>query len=310
MNFNPLLLSLLSKHLGQYHLKSDNNYAFKCPNCKIHFPQHSQKYKLEIDLVSNTFNCWICGGEYGFRGKSLFSLFKKMDLDKSVLDELENYVTKNISQDTSKKSSIKLPEEYKFLGDYPNKKYQNYLLKERKLDKEDIFKYHIGYCETGLFRNRIIFPSYDKFGNINNFSSRSIIETNYPHMKLKDVDENVINYEIFINFNEPIIITESALDTITVGENSIPLFGKIVSNKLMERLVEKDVPSIYICLDKDAIKVSLKLSEHLMKFGKKVYLVELDGKDPNKLGKERMKTIIENTELLDLKEMLRIKLKI
>ena len=37
------------------------------------------------------------------------------------------------------------------------------------LTKEDIIRYNIGYCDTGMYSNRIIIPSYDRDNRLNYF---------------------------------------------------------------------------------------------------------------------------------------------
>jgi len=306
-NSNPLILVELSKHLGDYYHKSDENYAFKCPSCKIHYPQHAHKYKLEIDLTTECYNCWVCGTNTMFRGKTFKSLYRKMGLTANDYGNIDKFMLNRPKLSSVSKNRVELPKEFKFLGDNSVKRFENYLFNERGLKEIDIYKYHLGFCESGLFSNRIIIPSFDKFGNVNNFASRSIEKTKYPHMKLKNADENVINFELLTNFSEPVIICEGGFDSITIGDNSIPLFGKIMSDALFERLVEEDVPSVYIALDKDALKSSIRLSEEFIRFGKKVFLVEMPKKDPNVIGKKQIREIIDNTVQLDKKELIRLK---
>jgi transcription elongation factor Elf1 len=309
MSHNPLLLRLISSKLGDYKLKSGTNYAFKCPNCRKYNEKHAHKYKLEVDVVKETYNCWICGGEYNFRGKSIKSLFRKIDASNSDFNELDKFSNNRQIDDKSDKVRIQLPEEYMFLGDYPKKPYLSYLFNERGLTECDIYKYQIGFCTEGEYRNRVIIPSFDRNGIINNFASRAIMETKYPHRKQYNSDENVINFELYTNFSEPVIICEGSFDAISIGDNAIPLFGKNISNKLMERIMEDDVPSIYLCLDKDAIKYSIKIAEKMLNLGKKVHLVELNGKDPNKIGHEKVRELINSTPILNESEIIRLKFK-
>jgi hypothetical protein len=46
-------LQVLNKYLGQHSPKSSTNIAFHCPFCR-----HPKK-KLEIDVQSGLWNCWI-----------------------------------------------------------------------------------------------------------------------------------------------------------------------------------------------------------------------------------------------------------
>ena len=47
-------------------------------------------------------------------------------------------------------------------------------LKQRCITQREIIRYQIGYCDDGLYQNRVIIPSYDKEGNINYFIARII----------------------------------------------------------------------------------------------------------------------------------------
>ena len=75
----------------------------------------------------------------------------------------------------------------------------------------------------------------------------------------------------------------------------IPLFGKTISTTLKRRIVEKGVKKIYICLDKDAKKQALETASYFMNNGLDVYFVDLTSKDPNELGFEKTKELLETT---------------
>ena len=78
----------------------------------------------------------------------------------------------------------------------------------------------------------------------------------------------------------------------------------------MEKLVRSSVNRIYIALDPDAIKNALKYAEHLMSYGKEVYLVELNGKDANEIGFESFLQTIEQTLPLNFQSLLTKKLEL
>jgi hypothetical protein len=84
-------------------------------------------------------------------------------------------------------------------------------------------------------------------------------------------------------------------DAITIKRNAIPLLGKNLQSKLMQRIVTSTVKKIYIALDKDAIKQALDFCEQLINEGKTVYLVELVDKDPNEIGFKNFTNLIQNT---------------
>lgn len=319
---NVLLLNLLESVLGSSKHTSDDNYAFKCinPKCSSH---NLGNKKLEIALTTknnkNPYHCWSCG----LKGTNLHYLFKKVNVDFSKIELLARYVqlpTKETKQ--APIPTLTLPKEFIFLGDIDESLYgkislnkiNNALkyLKTRGISKKDIYTYHIGFCIDGYYENRIIVPSYDKDNILINYTARLLSDEENPQLKYlkpKNIDENIINFENLIDFSNPIYLCEGSFDAMSIGENAIPLFGKTVSDKLLERIYQEDVNDIYICLDKDAFKVSLEIATNLMHVGKRVYLVELDDKDPSKLGKKLVKELIERTLPMNLKECLRIKLK-
>ena len=84
-----------------------------------------------------------------------------------------------------------------------------------------------------------------------------------------------------------------------IKRNVIPLLGKNIQSNLMKKLVSSKVKKIYIALDNDAIKQALKFCEELLNEGKKVYLVELPGKDPSEMGFEQFTKLIQKATPLN-----------
>jgi DNA primase len=183
----------------------------------------------------------------------------------------------------------------------------NYL-KKRNITRDDILRYNIGYCETGLYRNRIIIPSYDKDASINFFSARDFLNTsNYKYL-LPPWSKDIIGFELFINFQEPIVLVEGSFDAISIRNNVIPLFGKIMSNALKEAILENDVKRVNICLDNDAIKDSLKIVDYLTPFGIDVRLIQMKDKDPSIIGFADMSIAINTSKMMDFADVFLMKM--
>lgn len=293
---NQLLITLTNSVLGKGHSTARNNQAYKCPFCNHHKP------KLEINFSENTkgenpWHCWVCNK----KGKKLATLFKQVGAPSEKLSELSSLVKSNIplGDAVTETRKISLPKEFKPLhsispNDVTGKHALKYL-KSRGLTKEDILRYNIGYCESGRYASMVIIPSYDENGELNYFVSRSFISSN----KLNpSVSKDIIGFEFFVNWHSPIVLCEGAFDAISIKRNAVPLFGKIISKKLMKKLVTSAVEKVYIALDKDAIKDALEHCKTLMDFGKKVYLVEMQDKDPNELGFKNFTNIIQQTPTL------------
>ena len=62
--------------------------------------------------------------------------------------------------------------------------------KDEGLTKEDIIRYNIGYCDTGMYSNRIIIPSYDRDNRINYFILRSVFsEEKFKYKNQVSIEE-------------------------------------------------------------------------------------------------------------------------
>ena len=308
---NTKLLSSVESLLGKSKKSTKNNYSFYCPFCN-HY-----KRKLEVDIVSGHWNCWVCQK----RGRKLINLYKQLNVGYEKIVELNNILgvsTKDInnlfSGDSKSSSSyINLPSEYiSFLEAENTPNYRNalkYLREERGFTNYDIIKYHLGFCESGQYRHKIIIPSYNTSGSLNYFVGRDFYGSDFKH-KNPNISKDIIGFELFINWQLPVILVEGAIDAITIKRNAIPLFGKTIPTELRKRLIEKRVKDIYICLDKDAQTQALSVAEEFMNEGIIVYFVNLEEKDPNEIGFERMVHIIKNTKPLSFSDLIKYKLNI
>jgi DNA primase len=305
------LIYLLDSILGKSKPTSKGNRSYHCPECKHH------KLKLEINLEEHSphfqsYQCWVCG----FKGKKLTTLFKKIDADPDKVNELRLLV-KSASKETKIVTETKkaiLPDEFISLINPPSNsltaKHALHYLKNRNINKDDIIKYNIGYCEFGRYANMIIIPSYNSEGNLNYFTARNFDKNASIKYRNPDVTRDIIGLELFINWNTPITLCEGMFDAIAIKRNVIPLLGKTIQPSLMKKLINSSVNKIYIALDKDAIKQALNFCEQLMNEGKEVYLVDLNEKDPSDMGFEKFTNLIQNTLPLTFSNLLEKKLQI
>ena len=292
---NELLVSLVSRVLGEGKMTARGNRAFYCPLCNHHKP------KLEINFTDNKkghhpWHCWVCNE----KGKFLNTLFKKVKALPEHFSELKSLVKTGyqVKDVEVVKSNLKLPEE--FIPITTNNK--NIIgrqawsyLKNRGITIEDIEKYNIGYCEYGRYAKMIIIPSYDKNGQLNYYTGRSFEKDPYIKYKNPESSRNIIPNEHLINWNLPLVICEGMFDAIAIKRNAIPLLGKNIQSELMKKIVTSTIEKIYIALDIDAMKQTLKFAEEFMNEGKEVYLVELEDKDPSEMGFEQFTNLIQNT---------------
>ena len=302
MDKEMLVLGLLETVLGKGKgSKTTMDYAFYCPVCKHHNP------KLIVNIKSGQYNCWTC--HPATKGKTPVSLLKKVDAPTEKILEMKNYFQgDNTKIDSVKPNKVTLPEDFISLFNADKSlecRHALAYLKKRNISIQEIQKYNIGYCKAGRYRNRIIVPSYDKDGNVNYFIARSFEPD--PSRKYDAPSCNkteLIGLEYFVNWSVPIILCEGIFDAIAIRRNAVPLFGKTIPKSLMLKLVESEVKTIYLALDKDALKEALDYSQNLLNHGKEVYLIELEGKDPSELGFENMTKLLHHAKPLSFSDLL------
>ena len=305
-----MVLGLVETVLGKGRSTARNNVAFNCPFC------HHSKPKLEIQIHTNEkkenpWHCWVCGE----KGKTLSALFKKIKAPTHKLQELYSLIKPGTKQ-REQFQTLSLPKEFIPLSQTHTldkittieSKHALKFLKTRGLTEADIIKYNIGFCAEGNFSKRVIVPSYDANGELNYFVTRTYLPDDPQKYKNPPVGKNIIGWEYYINWDVPIVLVEGIFDALTIKRNVIPLFGKTISEELMKKIVGSQVKKVYIALDNDALRESLKHCEKLMSFGKEVYLVELDGKDANEIGFEHFLEILENTVPLNFSTLVNRKL--
>jgi len=305
---NQSLVSLANSVLGTGKATARGNYAYHCPLC------HHSKPKLEINMTENTkgenaWHCWVCDK----KGKKLYQLFKAVDVSPEIMNELKAIV-KYVGPETEVQVETKLalPKEFTLLDNISKTditgRHALAYLKSRGITEDDILKYGIGYCEKGRYANMVIIPSYDAKGNLNYFTGRSFEKE--PSVKYRNptVSRDIIPFEMFINWDLPLILCEGPFDAIAIKRNVIPLLGKNIQSNLMKKIVMSSVEKIYIALDRDAQKQALNFCEQLMKEGKEVYLVDMKDKDPSDMGFASFTNLIQETYPLTFSGLLEKKL--
>lgn len=304
---NELLVNLANSVLGTGKKTARGNYAYTCPYCN-----HS-KPKLEINFTTNKkglnpWNCWVCNT----KGSRISVLFKKVKADSSKFQELKSLVNSYDYEDTTGVSDekLELPKEYqKIIG---NKdiiaRHAFSYLRARGITEDDIIKYNIGYCEYGTYAKMVIIPSYDEYGNLNYFTGRSFEKEPYVKYRNPSWSRDIVPFELFVNWDLPIILCEGPFDAIAIKRNAIPLLGKNIQRSLMKKIVSSNVEKIYLALDTDALNRALEFAETFLDSGKRVYLVELQDKDPSEMGFENFTKLVQNAQSLNYENLFEKKL--
>lgn len=298
------VLTLLESVLGKSSKSSGDNVKFHCPNC------NHQKKKLEVNIDKSLWHCWVC--DEG--GKSLFTLLKFVNAPSKVFSQLSSILGRRRYKKFTEKSKnyvYSLPKEYRNLITDNDSLYARaatqYLI-GRGFNINDIIRYKIGYCTRGEYDEMIIIPSFDSNGKVNFYTGRDFMG-NYVKHKNPEASKDVIGFESFINWNLPITLVEGAFDAITVRYNSIPLFGKSISDSLISEIIKRKPPQINIVLDADAYVNAVDIAEMFVGMDIPVKLIKLLGDDdPNSLGHDRIWEIINNHKLISKTDIFKEKL--
>lgn len=305
------LITLLESVLGKSKKTSGDNYAFYSP-----FVEH-YKPKLEINIRLNSngdnpWHCWVSDE----KGKTIRSLFRKLKVSKDVWEEHNSIFSRKYRYRTDEATDeatdkvVQLPKEYIPLWKPSNsviRKHALRYLNDRGVTPSEIIKYEVGYCEEGIYKHKVIVPSYDKDARLNYFVGRSFYDSNFKH-KNPDVSKDVVGFEMMVNWDLPIVICEGVFDAMAIRMNAIPLFGKSPQSKLQSEIIRRGVRKVYIALDSDAFENALRFAEVLMNEGIEVSVVELKDSDPSEMGFEEINKKIKNTPPLTLKKLMEYKL--
>lgn len=239
-----------------------------CPRCQeregLHQPDG--KFNLEINTAKRMFRCWKCD-EPRFSGSlgkliRLYGSRGDYEIYKSYSYTADDYDYYN---DEDEVVNVELPKEMISFsnmesGNLLHYEAYNYLINERKISRDIILKYRLGFCIDGKYSNRIIIPSYNANGEINYFVSRTydprIKKMKYDNPKANK--DRIIFNEGYINWDSTVYLVEGAFDMLSFPINTIPMLGKTISSALFKKINEIK-PNIIVLLDPDAFKDTINL---------------------------------------------------
>lgn len=239
-----------------------------CPLCQKNagLSQPDGKYNLEINTAKRKFKCWKCSPKFsGSLGKLVkyFGTENDKTLYKVYSDLYGEYTEEDVEHE-----KVLLPDEMILFSDMDVNNPQHmeaylYMVAYRKMPKERLLYYRIGFCIEGKYKRRIIIPSYNKDGIVDYFVGRTYDpKTRITYENPKSDKNNVIFNEGFINWDSTIYLCEGTFEMLSFPINVIPLLGKTISEKLFLKLREIK-PNIIVVLDPDAIKDNIKLFQLL-----------------------------------------------
>ena len=269
-------LKILKDVLGRSY-QSGEEQLFHCPFCKHH------KMKMSVNVDKSVFKCWICdksGRDLGYIVRK-FGTRQHRDEWAKYSDQVEitdfDFLFKE--PDTPVEQRVSLPDQLVSLtSKTPSVSAQIALryLSKRGVSRDDILKWKIGYCPDGEYAGRVVIPSFNENGYANYFVARSYGKA-WPRYKNPPASRDIIFNELYVNWNEDIVIVEGVFDAIKAG-NAIPLLGSTLreSSALFQAIIKSGC-SVYLALDEDASKKTRSIARLLMRYGVEVYEIDTSG---------------------------------
>jgi DNA primase len=271
-------IKILNEVIGPHRRTSKNELYFRCPAC------NHRKHKLAINLDKNAFHCWICD----YRSRNIrrlvrrfgsYSQLQKWDgiSDRADIERFADLFMEPVCEEV--KTKIELPEEFVSLTNRQVPAtgiYAYRYLQGRRISKDDILKWKIGFCFSGEYRNRIIVPSFDEDGDCNYFVARTYNGDNYKYKNPK-ASKDIIFNELFIDWNDDLILVEGIFDALVAG-NAVPILGSTLraGSKLLRKIVRNDTP-VYVALDPDAAEKERRIIQMLLKYDIELYKIDVSG---------------------------------
>lgn len=283
-----------------YH--SGDEVLFFCPKCKHH------KKKLSVNLDKNKFQCWVCG----YRGNNVRRLIRRhgsfqqqqewAKIDDTIeIASFEDVFSTEQEIEEKVEQVIDLPETFKTLcsgslslATRPIFRF----LHERGVSKQDILKWKMGYCSSGDYKERVIIPSFNEDGDINYFIARTY-GNDWMKYKNPPASRDIVFNELYVDFNDDLIIVEGVFDAIVAG-NAVPILGSSLreDSKLLKKVVEHDTP-VYIALDPDVEAKAMRLIKKMLTLDIEVYKIDIAPYDDvGEMSKKEFNKRKQNAELM------------
>ena len=300
---------ILHETLG-YFTDKGNELLFTCPECGHH------KRKFSVNLDKNAYKCWVCD----YRGRNIrrivrrFGTYTQLQAWDSITNrsDLERFAELFVDTESGESpQKLELPQEFVSLchDKIPaTGMYALRYLKSRGVTDDDIVRWKVGYCFSGEYRNRIVFPSFDSDGDINYFVARSYNGDSYKYKNPK-ASKNIVFNHLYIDWNKDLTIVEGIFDAVIAG-NSVPILGSTLraDSELIREIVKNDTP-VFVALDPDAAEKERRIIKTLLKYDVELYKIDVSGYEdvgsmPKHVFEQRKKAavFIDNDDylLLDL----------
>ena len=282
--------------------------AVFCPICKKS-PKTKKKKKLSIVIETGVYHCWVCEA----KGKNISRFVQANCKNYKDIEKVRQFFGNKLEKENAPEAQEKilsLPDDFRLiaLSNSVSSKYTKSYLEKRGFNQSDLYKFKAGYSLKYGFKNRVIFPSFDKDFNLNFYVTRTC-DDSITFAKYKNCDaskKDIIFNEYLIDWKKPIIIVEGIFDALAAGENAIPILGSwIDKNYLLFRRIVENKSEVVLALDPDVRDKEIKIARSLFQHGISVRLPKERNKDLGDMSKKEVKNLINNAKHFDNMERMR-----
>ena len=297
-------IEILKQIFPDFFVRKGEEFVCYCPKHTHH------KKKLEINLNKNNFACWVCKW-----GGSVFKLLRDCG-NKTQINQYYTLVGYEPKIEDGATEKLSLPPEYRFLRNCDeSEEVENAIsyLREHGIRNEEIITGKIGFCLTGEYANRIIFPSFDDAGNLNFFNSRTM-DANDPYKyRASGRHSRIVFNELFVDWSKPVVLVESVKTYCRHFRrvpNIICLNGSFISKnyELFKKIIINDCPLVYVGFDPEAEPESLATIKKFADYNIPVKMINFS-KQPDELETNEFIKSIELAQELDKFDLLKQKLR-
>lgn len=277
-------------------LSTKGYYRCNCPYC-------AGNYCFSVHMNKNEAKCFKCEERH-----SLIELLMYMEDFQAVnkardylklQQEYEEYDDAGGTPTRRVKTDVNLPQSFTSIinrkGILGRIAYR-YMTKKRGFNELDLVINGVGYCLEGKYAGYIIFPCYRKTKLIF-FQGRKFVGNGPKMMNPENEEFGVGKTEVIFNEDALLMYThinvvESITNAITLGESTVAILGKSISDYQLKKIIASPCTHITILLDDDALIKAIDLVLQLVHY-KRVRLVRMpNGKDVNDLGRKKTRKLM------------------
>ena len=244
--------------------------VISCPTCG--------KNKLVVNFYKKTWHCWVCEeyklNLYGRRKPvagaggliDLIQLLEDCNRERAIAIVIDQsrfmpvdiralgsklFVDRGVTVQAA--PAIATPLGWKAIDHYDALPY----LRQRGITPEDVVSFGLGYCDTGTYTGRLIFPVWEE-GKLVYFQARAMWEDPSPSFRKSlnpELQQNMaspadvlMNLDVARGFPR-VTLVEGPIDCVHVGASACATFGKKISMTQILKLKRAGVRALDLMWD-------------------------------------------------------------